>query len=166
MVSCGGEPPNPPQLEGLRRHGWLGREEPPDCSGAETAGSNAMAPGPEDRRRRGHPFPRGASIDRTRQRHGCDTVLQSEHQMSAIPIVTEHRTRAIPGPPLARTVCAQRILVHRMRKGRAAKDAPRWRKKGDACPASAAQTVGLADDLAAAEAARRQYPIDYCPAHP
>ena len=97
---------------------------------------------------------------------GAITVLQSEHQMSAIPIVTEHRTRAIPGPPLARTVCAQRILVHRMRKGRAAKDAPRWRKKGDACPASAAQTVGLADDLAAAEAARRQYPIDYCPAHP
>jgi len=97
---------------------------------------------------------------------GAITVLQSEHQMSAVPVVTEHRTRAIPGPPLARTVCAQRVLVHRMRKGCAAKDAPRWRKKGDAGPASAAQPVGFADDLAAAEAARREHPVDYCPPYP
>ena len=116
--------------------------------------------GEDIRSRAVHPAPERASD------MGAITVLQPEHQMSAIPVVAEHRTRLIPGPPLAGTVRAQRILIHRMRKRRAAKHAPGLREKRDPRPTAAAQTVGLIDDFAAAEAARRQHPVDYCPAHP
>ena len=116
--------------------------------------------GEDIRSRAVHPSPERASD------MGAITMLQSEHQMSAISVVTEHCTRAIPGPPLASTVCAQRILVHRMCKGRAAKRTPGLREKRDPRPTAAAQTIGLADDLAAAEAARRQHPVDDRPAHP
>src|SRR5215472_16154805 len=116
--------------------------------------------GEDIRSRAVHPSPERASD------MGAITVLQPEHQMSAVPVVTEHRTRAIPGPPLARTVRAQRILIHRMRKGRAAKRTPGLREKRDPRPTAAAQTIGLIDDLAASEAARRQHPVDYRPAEP
>src|SRR4029077_18646646 len=74
--------------------------------------------------------------------------------------------RPIPIPALAGAVAAQRVVAHRMRKGQAASDAPRRRKKGDACPTTAAQRIRLVDSLAAREAAWRQHAVDDSPADP
>jgi hypothetical protein len=46
-------------------------------------------------------------------------VLQHQHEASAVPIVPQHGTRAIPARLLAGAVGADRVLAHRVRKRQA-----------------------------------------------
>jgi hypothetical protein len=87
-------------------------------------------------------------------------MLQPEHQVTAVLVVTQHGSRPIPAAPLAGAGAAHRTLSHRVLKRRAASRAPRRRKKRHPSPTPAAQSIGLADRFAARKTARRQNPID------
>ena len=53
-------------------------------------------------------------------RMGPVTVLQPEHQVTAVPVVAQHRARPIPAAPLAGAGPTRRILTHRVGKRRTA----------------------------------------------
>jgi hypothetical protein len=97
---------------------------------------------------------------------GPIAVLQAEHQVTAVLVVTQHRSRPIPAAPLAGAGAAHRVLSHRVLERRAASSTPRWRKKGHPSPAAAAQSIRFADRFTARKAARRQHSIDDGPADP
>jgi hypothetical protein len=100
----------------------------------------------------------------------CDmravAVLQREHQMPAVLVVAHDGARPVPARLLPGAIGAHRLLAHRVRKGQAADGAPGRCKERHAGPARAAQRVGLVDNRAASETARRQDAIDDGAAEP
>src|SRR5262249_36783257 len=69
---------------------------------------------------------------------GAVPMLQPEPERSAVLVVSQPRTRLIPGRALARTAAANGIFAHRMGKRQTAKHAPGRGKEGDPAPAPAA----------------------------
>ena len=131
------------RVDGVSEHGRLiisslkqpepmQRNRHEEIRAGENVGSGAMHPAPE----------RAGGVS-------AIAVLQPEHQMPAVLVIAQDRPRSIPATSLARTGRTERILPHRMSKGRPTERAPWRREKVNACPTPAAQAIGLADDFAA-----------------
>src|SRR5205823_11143506 len=127
----------------LKQAGPVQRYRDEQVGAREDVASGAVHPAPE---RPGH--------------MGPVPMLQPEHQVTAVLVVPQYRSRPIPAAPLAGAGAAHRILSHRVLKRGSAGGAPRRREKRNPAPAPAAQSIGLADRFAARKTARRQNPVD------
>lgn len=87
-------------------------------------------------------------------------MLEPQHQVTTALVVTKHRSGPIPCMLASCAIGADRRIADRVRKRQAAHGAPRWREKGNAAPAAAAERVRLLNNLAASEASWRQHDID------